>query len=50
MFLKGEPFTLEILEFSDARSLESHPGNRIVGCKIYYFLSRADNNSVRAKD
>ncbi|MDF2934199.1 MAG: hypothetical protein K0R36_3530 [Chryseobacterium sp.] len=48
MLLKGKPFTLEISEFSDVQALESHPGSIMKDCKIHHFLSRADNNSVRA--
>ncbi|MCD0478666.1 hypothetical protein LPB90_09360 [Chryseobacterium sp. LC2016-29] len=46
----GKPFALEILEFSDVRSSEFHPGSRMMGCQIYYFLSRVKNMSVKTED
>lgn len=30
MLYNGKPFALEILEFSDARSPEFHPGSRMI--------------------
>lgn len=30
MLYNGKPFAFEILEFSDARSPEFHPGSRII--------------------
>jgi len=30
MLCNGKPFALEILEFSDARSSEFHPGGRMM--------------------
>jgi hypothetical protein len=48
MLYNRKPFALEILEFFDVRALESHPGNRMIGSII--FLSRVDNDSVRAED
>lgn len=52
MLYNGKPFAFEILEFSDARSPEFHPGSRMIDLvfKIYYFLSRVKNDFVKTED
>lgn len=52
MLYNGKPFAFEILEFSDARSPEFHPGSKMIDLvfKIYYFLSRVKNDFVKTED